>query len=210
MALTIHDILLKQANLGRVDIAVLDFSQAFDTVPHNQLLTKLKHYGIAGNTLPWIRAFLTNRTQRVLIEGHGSRLVRVQSGVPQGTVSGPLLCSAFINDLPHHVQSQIRLFADDCLLYRPTCDVSDIVALQRDLSSLESWSEAWGLRFNTQKCHIISTGKKSRPFFYQLDGCILKHVSINLYLGVELSESLTFSVHIANIVSSAYARSLDS
>ena len=66
---------------------------------------------------------------------------------------------AFINDLPHHVQSQIRLLADDCLLYRPIRDVSVSVALQRDLSSLELWSEAWGLRFNTQKCNTLSTGK---------------------------------------------------
>ena len=108
----------------------------------------------------------------------------------------------FINDLPHHVHSQIRLFADDCLLYRPICDVSDSVALHRDLSYLESWSEARGLRFNTQKSNIISTGKKPRPFFNQLDGCILKHVSNHHYLGVELSDSLTFSSDIANIVSS--------
>ena len=117
--------LLKQANFDRVDIAVLDFSKAFDTVPHNRLLTKLKHYVIAGNTLSWIREFLTNRTQRVLVEGHGSRLVSVRSGVPQGTVLGPLLWLAHINELPHHVQSQVRLFADVCLLYRPICDVSD-------------------------------------------------------------------------------------
>ena len=109
--------------------------------------------------MTWIREFLTNRTHRVLVEGHGSRLVSVRSGVPQGTVLGSLLFLAFINDLPHHVQSQIRMFADDCLLYRPICDVTDSVALQRDLSSIESWSEAWGLRFNTQKCNIISTGK---------------------------------------------------
>ncbi len=159
-----------------MDITVLDFSKAFDTI-------------------------LTNCTQRVLVEGHGSRLVSVRSGVAQGTVLGLLLFLAFINDLSHHVQSQIRLFADDCLLYHPICDVSDSVALQRDLSSIESWSEAGGLRFNIQKCNIISTGK--RPFFYQLDGCIVKHVSNHPYLGVELSESLTFSVHIANIVSSA-------
>ena len=71
------------------------------------------------------------------------------------------------------------------------------------MSSLESWSETWGLRFNAQKCNIISTGKESRPYFYQLDGCILKHVSNHPSLGVKLFESLTFSVHIANIVSSA-------
>ena len=101
--------LLKQANFGRVDIAVLDFSKAFDTVPRNLLLTKLKCYGIAGNTLTWIREFLTNRTQRVLGEGHGSRLVSVRSGVPQGIVLGPLLFLAFIKVLPHHVQLYKKL-----------------------------------------------------------------------------------------------------
>ena len=84
------NILLKQANFGRVDIAVFEFSKAFDTVTHNRLLTKLKHYGIAGNTLTWIREFLTNRTQRVLVEGHGSQLVSVRSGVHQGTRVGSL------------------------------------------------------------------------------------------------------------------------
>ena len=83
LSLTIHDILLKLAHFGRVDIAVLDFSKAFHTVPHNRQLTKLKHYGVAGNTLSWIRAFLTNRTQRVIVEGCGSRLVSVRSGVPR-------------------------------------------------------------------------------------------------------------------------------
>ena len=99
-------VLLMQANFGRVDIAVLDFSKAFDTVPRNRLLTKLKHCGIAVNTLIWIRAFLTNRTQRVLVEGHGSRLVSVRSGVPQGTGLGPLLLLAFKNDL--HIMFNIR------------------------------------------------------------------------------------------------------
>jgi len=203
LALTIHDILTKHSRSGRVDIAVLDFSKAFDTVPHTRLLTKLKHYGVTGNTLSWIKTFITGRTQRVVVEGRGSRLADVRSGVPQGTCLGPVLFLAFINDLPCHVQTQIRLFADDCLLYQPVSSVEDSLVLQRDLKALEAWSDAWGLRFNAQKCHVISTGKESHPFFYQLNGTILKQVRSHPYLGVELADSLSFSAHIANITKTA-------
>jgi len=205
LALTIHDLLTKQMQIGRVDIAVLDFSKAFDTVPHKRLLSKLSHYGISHgtNTYSWIKNFLTGRTQRVVVEGHGSRTVEVSSGVPQGTVLGPILFLAFINDLPHHVKSQIRLFADDCLLYRPVKCIEDSLALQRDLASLEKWSDSWGLSFNAQKCHVICTGKNCNPYFYQLNNTILKQVPSHPYLGIELSQSLNFSAHIANIVKKA-------
>ena len=100
----------------QTDVVVLDFSKAFDVVPHQRLLHKLDHYGIRGTTLNWIQNFLTNRTQKVVVDGSSSESAREKSGVPQGTVLGPLLFLTYINDLPSTVSSQVRFFADDCLL----------------------------------------------------------------------------------------------
>ena len=103
----------------QTDVAILDFSKAFDKVPHDRLLYKLDCYGIRGNLHAWIKAFLTNRQMRVIVENEASAETTVHSGVPQGTVLGPLLFLVHINDLPDRVRSSIvRLFADDCLLYR--------------------------------------------------------------------------------------------
>ena len=120
----------------RVDVAILDFSKAFDTVPHRRLLAKLKHFGIRGDIHSWITQFLQDRTQRVVVDGESSERVHVASGVPQGTVLGPLLFLCYINDLPLHVDSHIRLFADDCLLYQTIRNHGDHLLLQKDLDAL--------------------------------------------------------------------------
>ena len=101
---------------SQADVVILDFSKAFDTVPHQRLLYKLHHAGINNNILKWIKVFLTTRQQKVLVEGASSPNVPVSSGVPQGTVLGPLLFLLYINDLPNEVNSNIRLFADDAIL----------------------------------------------------------------------------------------------
>ena len=156
---TVND-LLASADLGnRMDISILDFSKAFDMVSHRRLMSKLDHYGIRGNIHKWISSFLNNRNQKVVIDGYSSDTISVDSGVPQGSVLGPILFLVFINDLPDLVKSQCRLFADDCLLYNEIQTLNDSLQLQKDLKLLENWAEEWGMKFNAKKCYIISTEK---------------------------------------------------
>ena len=116
---TVHEIAKHLSTDSQEDAILLDFSKAFDKVPHTRLLEKLSFYGVRDGTLKWISAFLSQRKQQVLLEGILSSEVDVTSGVPQGTVLGPLLFLTFINDLPDCIQfSSAKLFADDCLLIR--------------------------------------------------------------------------------------------
>ena len=136
----------------QVDIAVLDFSKAFDTIPHKKLLSKLASYGIGGQLHGWLSVFLMERTMKVILDGECSSEVPVESGVPQGTVLGLLLFLCHINDIADGLSSTIRLFADDCLLYRVINSIQDQIALQEDLKRLELWAERWGMSFNASKC----------------------------------------------------------
>ncbi len=145
----------------QTDIGILDFSKAFDVVPHKKLLKKLSHYGIQGDILQWISEFLTNRKQRVVVDGHPSSSVRVASGVPQGTCLGPLLFLCYINDITHSISSKMRLFADDCLIYRDITCTEDQIELQRDLTTLENWATKWGMKFNPTKCYILSVSRST-------------------------------------------------
>jgi len=149
---TIQELAKTQSEGKQIDAILLDFSKAFDKVPHNRLLLKLDHYGIRGNTLQWVRHFLTDRTQQVLLEGTHSSTCAVDSSVPRGTVRGPLPFLAFINDIPDSVTSNARLFTDDYLLYRVVNTNADQLQLQEDLHQLEKWENTWQMSFNVQKC----------------------------------------------------------
>ena len=137
-------------NQGQVDTFILDFEKAFDTPPHELLKSKLFSYGIGGKTIKWIDAFLCYRQQRVVVNGVKSDWAPVVSGVPQGTVLGPLLFSLHINDITSDIESEIRLFADDCVCYREIKNVEDTVKLQKDIDRLGSWARKWGMRFQPQ------------------------------------------------------------
>ena len=162
------------------DIAILDFSRAFDTVPHERLLGKLRHCGIRGPMHHnWIRAFLDNRRMWVAVDGESSCKARVASGVPQGTVLGPLLFLLFINDLPSVVSpgTTTRLFADDCLVYREITTGEDQVTLQRDLSALVTWAKIWGMQFNPVKCNVMRIHRLQSPFLKRFLGQLLRGLS---------------------------------
>ena len=146
-----------------------------DTVPHAGLLGKLEHYGIDSKILLWITNFLNNRKQRVVVDGSFSNFADVESGVPQGTVLGPLLFLLHINDLPSCVNSKVRLFADDCLLYREIKNNQDQIDMQRDLDALVDWGSTWGMKFNAKKCNIMRVSRSRKPLqhFYSLGSEIL-------------------------------------
>ena len=132
----IHDLTSAMDKGTQTDMVVLDFSKAFDRVPHKRLLQKLHHYEIRGHLHQWVSDFLTGRTQNVVIEGVTSESAPVVSGVPQGSALGPLLLLLFINDLPDNLTSQTRLFADDCIVYRTVRSHEDCLSLQQDLYQL--------------------------------------------------------------------------
>ena len=163
---------------SQTDVIILDFFKAFDTVPHEELLSKLESFGITGPIHHWLSTFLTNRFMQVVVGGESSSKVTVDSGVPQGTVLGPLLVLCHINDLPLSLSSQVRLFADDCLLYRKITSQKDHTILQNDLLELEKWATEWGMRFNAKKCYIMSINNKS-SHFYSLCDHILQQVNEN-------------------------------
>ena len=152
---------------GQIDVILLDFSKAFDVVPHHRLLMKLYMYGITGKTHRWIEDFLGNRTQEVVVNGSKSERGMVKSGVPQGTVLGPLLFLIYINDIESQITSSIHLFADDSSLHRPIYSESDSLSLQEDIFKLQKWANTWQMVFNVNKCKLLRiTYRKSSVIKY--------------------------------------------
>ncbi|KAK2568354.1 RNA-directed DNA polymerase from mobile element jockey [Acropora cervicornis] len=196
---------LKDVTTGEEVTHAEDFSKAFDTVPHARLLKKLEHYGINELVLGWIRSWLLNRSQRVIIDGASSNEVSVRSGVPQGTVLGPLMFLIYINDIGEHITSNLRLFADDSLLYCAIDIPQDCLALQEDLDKLSQWSYKWQMSFNVSKCKSLSITRKRNPYLHQytMNGQELESVKSHPYLGVELTQSLNWNNHINNITTKA-------
>ena len=137
----------------QVDAILMDFSKAFDKVAHHRLLYKLGKYGIEAKTKNWIKDFLTNRSQQVVLDGMASSNVPVTSGVPQGSVLGPILFLIFINDISDGITSNIRLFADDTIIYPNIKNTEDAEKLQTDLHTLERWSREWQMEFHPSKCN---------------------------------------------------------
>nr|CAH8845910.1 unnamed protein product [Trichobilharzia regenti] len=177
-----------------VDVVFIDFSKAFDKVPHKRLLMKLESLGIKGRLLDWLREFLIDRRQRVRINSKLSSWTAVSSGVPQGTVLGPLLFILYINELPLLTDSPMVLYADDLKIWRELKGNSDTSTLQDDLNKLSEWSVEWMLPINVAKCATMRIGQASTSS-YELEGITLPSVQTHLDLGVIVSHDLKTTAH---------------
>jgi len=192
---------------SQIDAILLDFSKAFDKVDHEGVLLKLSHYGIRNSTLSWIRSFLIGRSQKVFVEGTTSAARPVVSGVPQGTVLGPLLFLVYINDISENLSkdTKIRLFADDSLLYRPIRSIDDCISLQKDLDLLQKWEITWKMEFHPQKCQLLRITNKRNPIIhpYTIHNVTLEETNAAKYLGVVIDSRLRFKDQHSAVVNKA-------
>ena len=158
----------------------------------------MEAYGTTGRILTWIKGFLSDRSQVVKVNGEESPSAPVLSGIPQGSVLGHLLFVIYINDLPEVISSNEFLFADDTKVLRHITSREDSIALQSDIDLLNEWSEKWLLKFNTDKCHVISRGKFENIMYthrYRLNDEELEHVFEEKDLGVIIDCDLKFEQH---------------
>jgi len=207
---TVNDWTLSVKNRHVVDAIYFDYAKAFDSVSHVKLVHKLRGYGIDGQLLSVIVNFLSNRTQRVLLPAGASSSLPVTSGVPQGSVLGPLLFLLYINDVSDLFtnNTKIKLYADDIKIYLEICCDSDTAELQRDINRLSDWSKMWQLSLSIGKCFHIRVGlnDKTNLPVYNVCNATINSVSELRDLGVMVDEKLNFSSHVKAIACRAHLR----
>ena len=184
---------------AQVDAIYLDFSKAFDKVDHVILLKKVENVGIRGKTLDWIKEFLTNRKQQVRVGNHLSSKEWVRSGVPQGSVLGPLLFIIMMSDIDDDIiDSEVSSYADDTRIWRMVCDGADRLALQSDLNTLYNWARNNNATYNGEKFEGMTfpTGLSSGGSYVDPSGATIENKEIVKDLGVYVSNSCVFTEHI--------------
>jgi hypothetical protein len=152
-----------------VDLVFTDIEKAFDKMPHNRLYIKLDGYGFDEQTIEWCKSFLTDRMQRVVIGPNCSEWCEVTSGVPQGSVLGPLLFVIYINDMPSQICNNTKIYADDTKIFSRIENEQDALNLQTDLDNLTVWNKKWKMILNTNKCKVMHFGKKNINHKYFLE-----------------------------------------
>ena len=183
----------KEVDSGKcMDIVYLDFAKAFDKVPTARLLKKVEAHGIGGTVGVWIQKWLEGRKQRVVVNGQKSDWQRVLSGVPQGSVLGPILFLLFINDLDEEVAADqiVKKFADDTKIAQVIEGPDSAASLQNTLDRLCSWARKWGMAFNTSKCHVMHVGRANPSHQYKMNGKVLTVSEEERDIGVTVTRNL--------------------
>ena len=209
---SLKDWTLSLAKHKSVIIASIDFQRAFDSISHIKLIHKLKSYGISGNLLFWLQAFLNNRTQCVKVGSSISTSCPVSSGVPQGSVAGAILFILFINDISDHFDQAItaQLFADDLKIYTEFSLHTSTISLQQHLNLIHAWSLTWQLNIAYTKCNAMQLGGQfipgNLPTLHLADH-LLPHTTQLTDLGIQIDNQLKFNNHINDITNRANQRS---
>ena len=195
-------------------VILFDFCKAFDVVCHNILLSKLCAIGVDGNLLHWISSFLKNRVMKVCVKGSLSQSKDVLSGVPQGSVLGPLLFLVYVNNIADQLSTDYKIFADDLKLYAcvgfrfsgNTPPPSLVTEVQRDIDVLHSTASSWGLAMNPKKCVVIHFPNRTHvqnSVRFTLGGQPLLAVTSHTDLGVIIDSDLKFHEHVHSVVHKA-------
>ena len=204
---TLRDFSTSLNDKSQTDAIFLDFSKAFDKVDHQILLSKLHGYGINPTLVTWAESFLLGRTQSVIVDGTESSPLPVLSGVPQGTVLGPLFFLVYINDITKNISpgTTVRLFADDTSVYRRINSEADAIELQNDLDILQEWEVANKMEFHPGKCQLLRVTNKRKPIAadYSIHSQNISKTDSVKYLGVTIDSKLAWSDHYNKISAKA-------
>jgi len=193
-------------NGDKIDAIIVGLSKAFDLVPHGRLLTKIANSGVDSRVVVWIREFLLGRMQRVRVGGQLSAKVRLMSGVLQGSVLDLLPFLPYVNDIWRNMESTIRLFADDCVIYRKIINNADMEKLQKDLDRLGEWAVENAMKINPSKSKAIHfiTARVKDPLNYLLMDTLIPEASSCKYLGIILCSDLSWADQVNYMVKKAW------
>jgi len=189
-----HNCLKSINNREGLHVVSFDFSKAFDKVSHPLLISKLHRYKFPIQTIKWVEEWLSNRTSVVVVNGDTSKEIQVTSGVPQGSVLGPLLFLIYVNDLTETTTSDLRLYADDALLYS-----HDTKQIQDDINSMYKWAQEWQMSFNPSKCAHLQINHHSPNVTLYLGKEKIPQASKVKYLGVTIDNTLKWDEHVTTI-----------
>lgn len=198
LVVTVHDFAQAINRREQIDLIFLDFAKAFDKVSHPKLLLKVNEIFRNSNITQWFISYLHSRTQYVEINKIKSKSRPVISGVPQGSVLGPLLFLIFINDLPSDLSVPVRLFADDCVIYNKITSLRDQVDLNNNLNKILLWCNEWQMVLNPVKSVCMSITRKKVPlkYNYNIGSHDLKRVTEYKYLGLIFTPDLRWNTHV--------------